>query len=91
MAYRRDDGENHSSAGRLCLSVLKAIQQQDTTEIELVIEQLLEHDNWQAYNAYLHTLQAILTGDRNPALADDETITNDHAAELKWLLEQLAG
>ncbi len=91
LAYRRDGGENHSGTGRLCLDVLQAIQQQDTEKVEQAILQLLEQEGWQKYKTYLHTLQAILTGDRNPTLAEDETMDYDDVAELKWLLEQLAG
>jgi hypothetical protein len=36
---------------------------------------------------FLHSLQAILAGDRNPAIAEDETLYYQHAAELQLLLE----
>lgn len=84
--YRRDGGENHSGAGRLALDVLQAIQQSETTEIGQVIEQLLE--TWQN-KTYLHTLQAILAGERDPALAEDDDLDYQCVAELKILLEQL--
>ena len=89
LDYRRDGGENHSGAGRLALDVLKAIQQGATAEIEQVIEQLLEQDNWQEHKTFLYSLQAILAGKRDPALAEDNEMRYDLVAELKILLEQL--
>ncbi len=88
--YRRDGGENHSGAGRLALAVLQAIQQGETAEIEQVIEQLLERDDLQKNKTYLHKLQAILAGERDPALAEDNEMNFEQVAELTILLEQLA-
>ncbi len=87
--YRRDGGENHSGAGRLALAVLQAIQQSETAEIEQVIEQLLEQDDWQEDRTYLHLLQVILAGERDLALAEDNEMYYEMVAELKILLEQL--
>jgi len=89
LTYRRDGGENHSGAGRLCLGVLLAIKQQDTTEIEQAINQLLEREDWQEDKPLLHNLQPILAGDHNPVLVEDKDMNYQHVAELKWLLEQL--
>jgi len=66
------------------------MQQSEIGEIEQLIAQLLEHDNWQEHKNFLHNLQAILAGERNPALADDESLYYQHAAELKLLLERVA-
>ena len=87
LAYRRDGGENHSGAGRLALMVGQAIQQGDTVEIEQVIGQLLERDNWD--KNFLHKLQVIIAGERDLALAEDEGLPYDLAAELVLLLEGL--
>jgi tetratricopeptide (TPR) repeat protein len=87
LAYRRDGGENHSKAGRLCFYARQAVEQGDTRDIAQVIEQLLERENWQAHRTFLHSLLAILAGDRNPALAEDESMTYDMAAELQLLIE----
>jgi hypothetical protein len=86
---RRNDGEKDSSAGRLALAVLQVIQQGETAEIEQVIEQLLERNDWQENKTYLHTLQAILAGERDPALAEACEMHYELVAELKILLEQL--
>lgn len=87
--YRRDGGENHSSAGRLSLAVFEAIQQQ-TTEIEQGIAHLLEQEEWQAHRTYLDRLLAIIAGERVPALAEDDQLRFDLVVELQMLLEQLA-
>jgi tetratricopeptide (TPR) repeat protein len=85
--YRCDGGENHSGTGRLALAVLQAIQQGETAEIEQVIKQTLE--TWQN-KTYLHKLQAILAGERDPALVEDNEMYYRDVAELTILLEQLA-
>ncbi|WP_287604439.1 CHAT domain-containing protein [Thiothrix sp.] len=87
LAYRRDGGENHSGAGRLALAVGLAIQQGDTAEVEQVIGQLLEREDWD--KNFLHKLQAIIAGERDLALAEDEGLHYQYAAELVLLLEGL--
>ena len=89
LAYRHDGGENHHITGRLALDVLQTIQQNNTAEIQQVIEQLLQQDDWQEHKTYLHHLQAIIKGDRNPALAEDSKMYYELVVELKLLLEQL--
>ncbi len=39
--------------------------------------------------AFISKLQAILRGDRDPALIDDPTLSFDGAVELQLLLEQV--
>lgn len=87
LAYRRAGGENHSGAGRLALAVGQAIQQGDTSEVEQVIEQLLETDGWP--KNFLHKLQVIIAGERDLALAADESLHYEGAVELQVLLEGL--
>ena len=89
LAYRRDGGENHDSVGRMALGVLQAIQQGETTEIKQVIDQYIEQDLSQEIKTFLHNLQAILIGERDPALAEDNEMDFDGVVELKILLEQL--
>lgn len=88
LSYRRDGGENHEGAGRLALMVLQAIQQDDTAEIEQTIEQYLEQDD-QQHKTFLRNLKAILAGQRNPELAEDDDMNYQLIVELKLLLEQL--
>ncbi len=89
LAYRRDGGENHDRAGRLALMVRQAIQQNDTAEIRQVIEQLLQQEDMQEHKTYLHSLQAIMAGKRDAALAEDDEMDYQLLVELKMLLEQL--
>ncbi len=89
LAYRRDGGENHSGAGRLAEAVWQAMQQSDRSEIGKTIAQLLERPDLQEHHAFLHALQTILAGGREPSLAEDESLSYDMAAELAWLLERL--
>jgi hypothetical protein len=89
LAYRRDGGENHSGAGRLVEAAWQALRQGVAAEIEQAIAQLLQDSDWQAHQAFLHALQAILAGARDSALAEDETLHYQLAAELRYLLERL--
>ncbi|MGB5598698.1 MAG: hypothetical protein WBM66_08250, partial [Thiothrix litoralis] len=54
-----------------------------------VIESLLEQDGWQEHKNFLHKLQAIIAGERDLALAEDEGLNYELAAELVLLLEGL--
>ena len=88
-SYRRDGGENYSKTGRLVVDVLQAIQQGEIADIEQTIKQYLEKEYSQELKIFLQKLQSILTGDRNPILAEDDEMHYDGVAELKLLLEQL--
>ncbi len=89
LAYRRDGGENHEGSGRLCFDIFQAIQRGDGEKFVPIIEQLLEQDNWQKSKNFLHKLQAIIAGERDLALAEDEGLHYQFAAELVLLLEGL--
>ena len=90
LAYRRDGGENHDGSDRLALAVGVAIQKDNTSQIEQMIEQLSERVDWQEHKNFLQKLQAILGGERDLALAEDEGLHFSAAAELIVLLESLA-
>lgn len=90
LAYRRDGGENHSGIGRLALAVTAAIKQGETEEMGQLIGQLLETPEMAENKNFLHKLQAILAGERDLSLAEDENLDYDDAAELQLLLETLA-
>jgi tetratricopeptide (TPR) repeat protein len=89
LAYRRDGGENHSGIGRLCVAVWQAMQQGDTAEVGQLIGQRLNEPTWQEDKPFLYKLQAILAGERDLALVEDEGLHYEAAAELIFLLEQL--
>ncbi|QQZ29827.1 TIR domain-containing protein [Thiothrix subterranea] len=89
LAYRWDGGENHSGGGYLALAVEQAIKQNNRAGIEQEIKQLSEYDNWQEHKNFLHKLQAIIAGERDLALAEDEGLYFELAAELVLLLAGL--
>ena len=89
LAYRRDGGENHSDAGRLCLAVGQAMRQGDTWEAQRLIEIELADETWGEHMPFVHKLQAIISGERDLVLAEDEALHYQYAAELTLLLEGL--
>jgi tetratricopeptide (TPR) repeat protein len=90
LAYRRDGGESQEPGARLCARIAHAIPQGDTTEVTQFLAQAAVAANTPVgLKAMVPKLQAILHGDRNPALATDLTLDYDDAAELLLLLETL--
>jgi len=92
LAYRRDGGENHSGAGRLVEDVWQALRQADAaavSQLQQVIAQLLQRPDGQEHLAFLHALQALLAGSREPGWAEDASLHYSTAAELAFLLERL--
>lgn len=87
LEYRRDGGENHEGGGRLCFDILQAISQGDGEKFVPVIESLIEQDVWQKHKNFLYKLQAIIAGERDLALVEDEGLNYSLAAELVLLLE----
>ena len=93
LAYRRDDGENHSGGGRLCAAFYQAKQAGQTGEMAALLRQLAGDPEWQddAGKALVSTLQAILRGSDDPALAENPALYYRDAAEVQLLLETLGG
>jgi tetratricopeptide (TPR) repeat protein len=89
LAYRRDGGENQEPGAKLCAQVAQAIQQNDSTEAAQALAGYLGPDAKPWAKAMIPKLQAILHGSRDAALADDEALDYDDAAELLLLLERL--
>jgi tetratricopeptide (TPR) repeat protein len=95
LAYRRDGGENPtgSSTDQFCAVVAQAIAGGDLSQIDLRAAQLTELQQLPDLPAYAKpiftALTAILSGSRDPALADDPDLDYDDAAELLLLLGQL--
>jgi tetratricopeptide (TPR) repeat protein len=89
LAYRRAGGVSQSSQTQLFALVIQAVQQnaQDTAAQQL--NELLEPDDPPHFAALIRQLQAILAGDRNPALVADPELAFNGAAELRLLLESL--
>jgi hypothetical protein len=92
LAYRRDGGENHSGGGRLCADFYQAMQAGQTAEMAVLLQQLVDDPGQgDAGKALVSTLQAILRGSRDPALAENPALPYEFAAEVQLLLETLGG
>lgn len=89
LAYRRDGGQSMRGGAQLCAGAGQAIAQADTTEMEQLLAQLSGTDAPSWAKTLRPKLQAILRGDRHPALADDPNLDYGDAVELQLLLEAL--
>lgn len=89
LAYRHAGGQSMTRNARLCALVVQAIQVGDMTQIEPFLAQTLEEADTSKGNAIIPKLQAIVRGERNPALADDPNLYYQDAVELQLLLEVL--
>jgi hypothetical protein len=89
LAYRRAGGQNMTRGAQLCDMASQAVQQGETTEMEQALAQLTGADVPPSVEALISKLQAILRGDRDPALADDPNLNYQDAVELQLLLEEL--
>ncbi len=90
LAYRRAGGENQSPKARLYLLVYTALRERNTGEAQQFLAELVGQKVPPPLKAMLLKLQAILAGERNPAMADDPALDYDDAAELRLLLEAVA-
>jgi tetratricopeptide (TPR) repeat protein len=89
LAYRRAGGQSMSSGAQFCAMAAQVVKQGDTTEIEQHLARLSGANVPPSAKVTISKLQAILRGDRNPALADDPNLEYDDAVELQLLLEAL--
>jgi tetratricopeptide (TPR) repeat protein len=90
LAYRRAGGENQGPGARLYAKIVQDIRAGDTNEVGQFLTQVLKDakiPNW--LKIMSPKLQAILAGERNPALAEDSDLDYDDAVELRLLLEEL--
>jgi tetratricopeptide (TPR) repeat protein len=92
LAYRRDGGQSMDWGAQACAVVAQAIQSNEpdaTTGLEQALAEVLRETDSPRPQAMIPKLQAILRGDRNPALAADPALTYVDAVELQLLLEAL--
>jgi tetratricopeptide (TPR) repeat protein len=89
LAYRRAGGQSMTGGAQLCAEAAQAITQGDTTELEQQLAQLSGAEISPSAEVLIFKVQAILRGDRNPALADDPNLDYAGAVELQLLLEVL--
>ena len=91
LAYRRAGGASQSNRAQIFGLVAQAIQQNQPLEASAALAQLASPPQAQPFvKALVAQLQAVLAGDRNPALAADPALDYQDAAELHLLLEQLS-
>ena len=89
LAYRRAGGVSQAPVTHLYELVAQAIQQNNIAEAEQKLAQFLEQDISPESKSLYLKLQAILHGDRNPALTEDPDLDYGNAVELQLLLESL--
>jgi tetratricopeptide (TPR) repeat protein len=82
LAYRRDGGENHDDAGRICLAVTERLLAGDSAGAAAFLQQYAAHP-------FKHALQAIVASSRDRALADAPELDYSMAAEILFLIETL--
>jgi len=88
LSYRRDSGENHSPAGKLCAWFRQALEKEPHAAIRTRLGQFA--GQWVSSpeaQALVHALQAILEGSRDPALAETPELDYNSAVEIRLLLE----
>ncbi|MGH9755786.1 MAG: tetratricopeptide repeat protein [Blastocatellia bacterium] len=92
LAYRRDGGQSMDWGAQACAAVAQAIQTNEpdaTTGLEEELAEFLTQTDHSRAHALIPKLQALLRGDRAPALAADPVLTYVDAVELQLLLEAL--
>jgi len=92
LAYRRDGGQSMDWGAQACAAVGQAIQANApdaATGLEQELAEELRQTDHPRPQALIPKLQAILRGDRDPALAADPALDYDDAVELQLLLEAL--
>jgi hypothetical protein len=90
LAYRYAGGESREPGAGLCAQIAHAISRGDTTEAtQFLAQAAAAADTPAQLKAMLPKLQAILHGDRDPAIAADPALNYSDAAELLLLLETL--
>lgn len=89
LAYRHDGGQSYDWGAQRCAAVAEAIKQGETTVLAQKLAEYLKTEAGPRGKMLLPKLQAILSGSRDPALADDPALIFADAVELKLLLESL--
>ena len=74
---------------QLCAMTAQAIARGSIAELEQQLAELLGSDVPPSAKVLIPKVQAILRGERNPALADDPDLAYGDAVELHLLLEEL--
>jgi len=90
LAYRRDGGENHDPAGRICLAVTQPLLAGDPAAAAYLLAVLaVDPDFPSDGRPFIQTLQSVVAGRRDRTLADAPDLDPMMAAEILFLLEML--
>ena len=89
LSCRRDGGENHFTQGRIALAVTQALQAGDNTAAAGLLQPLAADPDYALLHTFIHALQAIVAGSRDPQLAHAPDLHYAMAAEILLLLEKL--
>lgn len=90
LAYRLDGGQTATVGEKFCTLAVQAIKQGDEAEMNQHLTKLLGKETTPASGKVLFSkLQAVLHGDRNPALADDPNLIYNDVVNLQLLLKAL--
>lgn len=90
LAYRRDGGENSNPDARLAAEIGRQLAEGDAAGAAALLRELAGKPNppdWRP--PFVGVLQAIVAGQRDPALADAAGLRYDSAAEILLLLDGL--
>jgi tetratricopeptide (TPR) repeat protein len=90
LAYRRAGGESQNNQAQLFALVAQAVQQNTQEQATRQLDGFLKPDSPPWFTVLVRTLQAILAGSRDPALAAPAELDSVNAAELLLLLETLS-
>ncbi len=91
MAYRRAGGVSQSPVAELYALVAGAVRQGQVKEAEQILARYFGPNADPPAKALIAKLQAILRGERDPALAADPELDYGNAVEVQLLLEGLGG
>jgi hypothetical protein len=89
LAYRRDGGQKHDLRGATLRAGGRRRRAERDSELKQQLVSILGADIPPQVKALLAGVQAILDGERDPALAADPELGYDDAVELQLLLEGL--
>jgi hypothetical protein len=90
LAYRREGGENHSGGGRLVFDMTERLRAGGPAAAASFLQQLAAAPELPALDrTFIHALQAILAGSRDPNLATAPDLDYSTAAEIILLIENL--
>jgi tetratricopeptide (TPR) repeat protein len=90
LAYRRDGGENHDPAGRICLGVTQGLLTNEPAAVAALLHQIAADPDLPSWaHPFIQALQDIVAGSRELTLADTPDLDYTMAAEILLLIETL--